>query len=152
MGGGMDHGVMSGEEEESEREEEEEYVEGAAGGIETESGKLRECVRDGGRKSCERERGDESDGRAQRGGGGEGGNMGRVIYPTPIEIVGVSGNLCHIYDADGLEFNGISVDGLAREPEVVTQARSRCTSTSAGITQGMEDDIKADTNLPPGGH
>ena len=123
---------MRGEEDENVVEDGECGLEGAVGGLEL------ECVRD--------------DDRDMRGGGGEGENRGKEIFPTPIEIIDVSGNLCHIYDAENLEFNGISVDGFAREPEDVTQARMRRISTSAGLVQSVEDDNEAAIDLPSGGH
>ena len=86
----------------------------------------------------------------RRGGDGRDG-VGRVIYPTPIEVVDVGGTLCNVFDAEGLECGGIRVDGLIREREEVTRAR-RGDSTDTGSSQDIEDDSGAESDLPPGGN
>ena len=45
--------------------------------------------------------------------GGEEGERrrnGRVIYPTPIEVIGISGSRCNLFDPDGIRLDGMQID------------------------------------------
>ena len=75
---------------------------------------------------------------------------GRVIYPTPIEVVSVDNVVTNVFDADGMNVAGIAVDGLLREREEVSLAR-RGNSTDTESAQDIEDDSGAESDLPPGG-
>ena len=75
----------------------------------------------------------------------------KVIYPTPIEVVDVSGTRSNIFDAEGLRFDGVRVDGLVREREELTRAR-RGNSTDSGSNPEVEDDSGAESDLPPSGN
>ena len=79
---------------------------------------------------------------------------GRIVRPTQLEVTSVSGAPCHIYDAEGISFDGIRVDGLLREPLPVTQAREgNCPASSSDAETGVdgEREREAATDLPPGG-
>ena len=81
---------------------------------------------------------------------GEGGRNGRiVIYPTPIEVVGISGSRCNLFDADGIRLDGMRVDALVREREDISRARGGDSTNSS--TTGEEDDSGTEFDLPPGG-
>ena len=84
-------------------------------------------------------------------GGGEGRSGGRVVYPTPIEVIDTSGSRCNIFDAGGLGFSGIRVDGLVREREEISRARRRSSSTDPGSEEEIEDDSGAEPDLPSSG-
>ena len=85
----------------------------------------------------------------REGGGEEGVRV--EIAPTPINLVGISGFNCNLYDAGGLRFGGIKVDALIREEEEISLSR-RCRSTMSGEQEDVEDDAGSKTAMPPGGH
>ena len=62
-----------------------------------------------------------------------------------------SGSRCNIYDAEGLRFSGIRVNGLVREREEMSRARRRSNSTDPGSEEEMEDDSGAEPDLPSSG-
>ena len=85
-------------------------------------------------------------------GGNEGGERrnGRVvIYPTPIEVVGVSGSRCNLFDAGGMRFSGLRVDALVREREEFSRERGGVSTTSSSSSE--EDDSGAEYDMPSGG-
>ena len=103
-------------------------------------------IREGGRRD-EEEGGDEEE-REGVVGEGEG---GRVIYPTPLEVVNTSGTLCQIFDSgEGLRVGGVVVEGVLREREEESRRR-RGESTSSGGGEELENDSGAEHDLPSGG-
>ena len=103
-------------------------------------------IQEGGRRNEEGGGGD--DGREGVVGEGEG---GRVVYPTPLEVVNTSGTLCQIFDSgEGLRVGGVVVDGLLREREEESRRR-RGSSTSSGDFGELEDDSGAEHDLPSSG-
>ena len=101
--------------------------------------------RDGGIIGREGESGEEE--RAEMGGagGGEGRNGGVIVYPTPIEVIGVSGTRCHLFDAGGLNVNGLRVEALVREREEISRGRGEVRASSGSE---CEDDSGAERDLP----
>ena len=73
----------------------------------------------------------------------------RVIYPTPIEVIGIGGSRCNLFDPDGLRLDGMQIDALVREREDITLSRGGESTTSS--TSGEEDDSGTEFDLPPGG-
>ena len=63
-----------------------------------------------------------------------------------------SGSRCNIFDAGGLGFSGIRVDGLVREREEISRARRRSSSTDPGREEEIEDDSGAEPDLPSSGN
>ena len=80
---------------------------------------------------------------------GERGRNDRVIYPTPIEVIGICGSRCNLFDPDGLMLDGMQIDALVREREDITLSRGGESTTSS--TSGEEDDSGTEFDLPPGG-
>ena len=76
-------------------------------------------------------------------GEGEGRNGGVVIYPTPIEVIGVSGSRCHLFDAGELSVSGLRVEALVREE--ISRGRGEIRASSGSE---CEDDSGAERDLP----
>ena len=90
---------------------------------------------------------------ARRDLGGNGGRERRngrvVIYPTPIEVVGVSGSRCNLFDAGGMSFSGLKVDAMVREREEFSIERGGVSTNSSSSSE--EDDSGAEYDMPSGG-
>ena len=103
-------------------------------------------IREGGRRD-EEEGGNEEE-REGVVGEGEG---GRVLYPTPLEVVNTSGTLCQVFDSgEGLRVGGVVVEGVLREREEESRRRGG-ESTSSGGGEELESDSGAEYDLPSGG-
>ena len=79
------------------------------------------------------------------------GEGGRVLYPTPLEVVDTSGTVCQVFDSgEGLRVGGVAVEGVLREREEETRRRG---GESTGSEGGEEVDIDsgAEYDLPSGG-